>query len=101
MARSMLKSKNMPKEFWTEAVDCAVYLSNRCYMRSVKDKDMTPQQVWKGKRPTITHLRVFGSIAYAHVDDELRTKLDYKSEKYVFVGHEARAKGYKLYNPIN
>ena len=84
----------MPKEFWAEAVDCAVYLSNRCSMRSVKA--MTPQQAWKGKRPTITHLRVFGSIAYAHVDDELRTKLDYKSEKYVFVGYDARAKGYKL-----
>ena len=31
----------------------------------------------------------------------MRTKLDYKSEKYVFVGYDARAKGYKLYNPIN
>ena len=68
MARSMLKSKNMPKEFWAEAVDCAVYLSNRCPTRSVKD--ITPQQAWKGKRPSIAHLRVFGSIAYAHVDDE-------------------------------
>jgi len=24
MVRNMLKSKNMPKEFWAEAVDCAV-----------------------------------------------------------------------------
>ncbi|KAJ7959769.1 Retrovirus-related Pol polyprotein from transposon TNT 1-94 [Quillaja saponaria] len=30
MARCLLKSKNMPKEFWAEAVSCAVYLSNRC-----------------------------------------------------------------------
>ncbi|KAL4319611.1 hypothetical protein GQ457_18G013070 [Hibiscus cannabinus] len=29
MTRSMLKAKNMPKEFWAEAVSCAVYLSNR------------------------------------------------------------------------
>ncbi|KAH9650285.1 hypothetical protein KPL70_026315 [Citrus sinensis] len=29
MARSMLKSKRLPKEFWAEAVACAVYLSNR------------------------------------------------------------------------
>ncbi|KAM1825630.1 hypothetical protein ACFX13_025099 [Malus domestica] len=28
MARSMLKSKKLPKELWTEAVACAVYLSN-------------------------------------------------------------------------
>ena len=24
MARSMLKSKKMPKEFWAEAIDCAI-----------------------------------------------------------------------------
>ena len=30
MVRSMLKSKNMPKEFWAEAVQCAVYVQNRC-----------------------------------------------------------------------
>ncbi|KAL0448353.1 UNVERIFIED_CONTAM: Retrovirus-related Pol polyprotein from transposon TNT 1-94 [Sesamum latifolium] len=29
MARSMLKEKHIPKEFWAEAVSCAVYLSNR------------------------------------------------------------------------
>ncbi|KAI4353269.1 hypothetical protein L6164_002232 [Bauhinia variegata] len=28
MTRSMLKSKNMPKEFWAKAIACAVYLSN-------------------------------------------------------------------------
>lgn len=28
MARCMLNAKNMPKEFWAEAVACAVYLSN-------------------------------------------------------------------------
>ena len=41
MARNMLKSKKMPKELWAEAVDYAVYLSNRCPTRSVQGK--TPQ----------------------------------------------------------
>ena len=31
MVQSMLKSKKMPKEFWIEAVDYAVYLSNRSF----------------------------------------------------------------------
>ena len=38
MARSMLKSKKMPEEFWAKAIDCAVYLSNRCPIRSVQRK---------------------------------------------------------------
>ncbi|GKF71888.1 retrovirus-related pol polyprotein from transposon TNT 1-94 [Tanacetum coccineum] len=31
MVQSMLKSKKMPKEFWAEVVDCAVYLLNWCH----------------------------------------------------------------------
>jgi len=99
MARSMLKSKRIPKEFWAEAVECAVYLANRSPTRSVWNK--TPEEAWCGRKPCITHLRVFGSLAYAHVPDQRRSKLDDKSEKYIFIGYDSRSKGYKLYNPIN
>ena len=99
MARSMLKSKRMPKEFWAEAVATAVYLSNRAPTRSVWNK--TPQEAWNGRKPGISHLRVFGSIAYVHVPDEKRSKLDDKSEKLIFIGYDMSSKGYKLYNPSN
>ena len=95
----MLKAKNMPKEFWAEAVACAVYLSNRSPTKNVKDQ--TPQEAWSGVKPRVDHLRVFGSIAYAHVPDQGRFKLDDRSEKHVFIGYDARSKGYKLYNPNN
>nr|KYP40501.1 Retrovirus-related Pol polyprotein from transposon TNT 1-94 [Cajanus cajan] len=97
MARSMLKSKKLPKEFWAEAVACAVYLTNRSPTRSVSGK--TPQEAWSGRKPGISHLRVFGSIAHVHVPDEKRSKLNDKSEKYIFIGYDANSKGYKLYNP--
>jgi transposase InsO family protein len=42
MVRSMLKSKNIPKEFWAEAVRCAVYLQNRCPTASLEN--ITPQE---------------------------------------------------------
>lgn len=29
VARSMLKSKRLPKEFWAEVIACAIYLTNR------------------------------------------------------------------------
>ena len=97
MARSMLKSKKLPKEFWAEAVACAVYISNRSPTKSVLGK--TPQEAWSGRKPGVSHLRVFGSIAHAHVPDEKRSKLDDKSEKFIFIGYDANSKGYKLYNP--
>ncbi|KAK3003161.1 hypothetical protein RJ639_018927 [Escallonia herrerae] len=36
-----------------------------------------------------------------HMPDEKWSKLDDKSEKYVFIGRDSRSKGYKLYNPSN
>ncbi|KAA0039323.1 copia-type polyprotein [Cucumis melo var. makuwa] len=98
MARSMLKCKKMPKKFWAQAVECVVYMSNRSPTRSLWKK--TPQQAWKGRKPSIGHLRVFGCMAYAHIPDQKRGKLDDKSEKNVFVGYDASSKGYKLYNHV-
>ena len=98
MVRSMLKSKNMPKEFWAEAVQCAVYVQNRC--PHAKMGDQTPQEAWSGRKPTVSHLRVFGSVAYAHVPDQRRTKLDDKSKKYVFIGYDEKTKAFKLFDPI-
>ncbi|GJV87874.1 retrovirus-related pol polyprotein from transposon TNT 1-94 [Tanacetum coccineum] len=98
MVRSMLKSKKMPKDFWAEAVDCAVYLLNRCPSTSLDNK--TPQEAWNGLKPTISHLQVFGSITYVHVSSQRRSKLDDRSEKHVFVGYDKQSKGYKLCNPV-
>ena len=39
-------------------------------------------------------------MAYAHIPDQKRSKLDDKSEKHVFVYCDASSKGYKLYNPM-
>lgn len=83
MAQNMLKSKNILWKIWTEAVDCDIYLKEANYY-------------------SLTNLWGCESIAYARVYNELRKKLDYKSEKHVyFVNYDARVKGYKLYNPIN
>ncbi|KAE8681376.1 hypothetical protein F3Y22_tig00111330pilonHSYRG00435 [Hibiscus syriacus] len=49
MARSMLKSKKLPNEFWVEIVACAVYLLNRSPTRSVWGK--IPQEAWSGRKP--------------------------------------------------
>ncbi|KAG8374604.1 hypothetical protein BUALT_Bualt10G0012700 [Buddleja alternifolia] len=56
---------------------------------------------WNGFKTIVSHLWVFGSLAYAHVVEEKRTKLDEKSERYVFVGYDQSYKGYKLDNPSN
>ena len=37
---------------------------------------MQPYEAWEGRKPTISHLRIFGYIAYALIDSQLRKKLD-------------------------
>ncbi|KAJ4717094.1 Retrovirus-related Pol polyprotein from transposon TNT 1-94 [Melia azedarach] len=99
IARSMLKSKRLPKEFWAEAVSTAVYLSNRSPTRSVWGK--TPQEAWCGRKHDISHFRVFRSIAHVRIPDERRTKLDDKSDSFIFIDYNSSSKGYKSYNPNN
>ncbi len=47
---------------------------------------MTLEEKYSGRKPDLSHLKVFGCIAYVHVLDELHTKLDPKAEKCVFIG---------------
>ncbi|GLT50492.1 hypothetical protein SLA2020_239750 [Shorea laevis] len=61
---------------------------------------MTPEQAWSGCRPAVDYFRIFGCIAYAHVPDQKRSKLDDKGENCIFLSVSDQSKAYKLYNPI-
>lgn len=99
MVRSLLVEKNVPKNFWPEAVSWTFYLLNRSPTSSVKD--MTPEQAWSGLKPSVEHFRVFGCIAHAHVPDAQRTKLEDKSRSCVLFGMSTESKGYRLYDPMS
>jgi hypothetical protein len=81
----MLNEKNLPNYFWAKAVATTVYIMNRTPTTIVHG--MTPEEKFIGKKPNVSHLRVFGCIAYVHVPDEKRSKLDPKAEKCIFIGY--------------
>ena len=83
MAQSMMKEKHRSNEYWGDVVTCSVYILSRTPIKSVKDR--VAQQAWSGKCSSISHLRIFGCVAYAHVPKELTRKLDYRSHKCIFV----------------
>ena len=62
------------------------YLVNRSTSSALGDK--TPQEVWTGKEPYLTHLKVFGCDAYVHVPKENMSKLDKKAKKCIFIGYK-------------
>ncbi|GAU29902.1 hypothetical protein TSUD_379930 [Trifolium subterraneum] len=98
MVRSMIAGRGVPKVFWPEAVKWATHIMNRSPTLSVKD--ITPEETWSGIKPSVHHFRVFGCIAFAHVLDKQRTKLDDKNIKCVHLGVSDESKAYKLYDPI-
>jgi hypothetical protein len=49
-------------------------------------------------KPSVAHLKVFRSVTYAHVPDQMRTKLDDKSKKLIFIGYDEKSKAYNLYD---
>jgi len=59
---------------------------------------MTPEEKFTGKNPDVSHLRMFGCIAYVHVPDEKRSKIDPKAEKCILIGYSLEQKGYKCFN---
>ncbi|MCO5587111.1 hypothetical protein L7F22_041058 [Adiantum nelumboides] len=97
MARCMLKAKSLPHKLWMEAVACAAHVLNRCPTRALKT--ITPYESWYDRKPSVSYFRVFGCLAYAHIPQQLRRKLDDKAVKCIFVGYSSGSKGYRLYNP--
>ena len=62
---------------------------------------VTPESVFTDSKPEVSHFRIFGSIAYCHVPDEKRRKLDQTAEKGYMVGYSENAKAYRIYIPNN
>ncbi|MCO5575796.1 hypothetical protein L7F22_029601 [Adiantum nelumboides] len=98
VARALMSAKNMSPCYWAEAASTTVYTMNGTPTTVVYD--MTSEETFTGKKPDVSHFKVFGCIAYMHVPNELRTKLDPKAEKYVFIDHCVEQKGYNCYKPV-
>ena len=94
--RSMLLDARLPQSFWAEAVSTAAYLRNRSPTSTLED--MTPHQAWYGQKPGVKHLRVFGSIAYAHIPKDSRKSWTQRPGSVILVGYGSVSKGYRLYD---
>ena len=93
-ARAMMLEKHIPNFYWARAASTTVYLMNQCTTNGVHE--LTPYKILVGSKVI---LKVFESIAYVHIPNEKRQKLNAKSEKCILVGYSSEQKGYKCLNP--
>lgn len=98
-ALSMLLAAGLERKFWTEAIMAANYIKNRCptnaYGKQFADK--TPAEIWYGKKPDLSNIRIFGSTCYNHIPSEKRAKLEAKASKCIMLGY-ASDNSYRLWS---
>lgn len=93
-ARSLCLQSSLPKQLWAEAVNTTTYLINQG--PSVPLDQKIPKEVWSEKEVKLSHLRVFGYVAYLHISDQGRNKLDPKSKKCTFIDCGEDEFGYRI-----
>jgi hypothetical protein len=74
----------------------AVYVLNRSPTKSLNDR--TSYEAWHGRKPAVSHLRVFGCLIFGkylgYID-----KLDDRSTPRVFIGYVEGSKAYHILDP--
>lgn len=94
-ARCMLYAKGLPKELWAEAINTTAYILNRV---PASGEDKTPYEKWFGKKPSIRHLRVFGTNCYTLIPKQLRKKWESKSRRGKLVGYTDTDKNFRIWD---
>ncbi|KAK8509013.1 hypothetical protein V6N12_016857 [Hibiscus sabdariffa] len=74
MVRSMMSHTDLPTSFWGYALETAAFTLNRVPSKSVQK---TPHEMWTGRRPNMSFMRVWGCQAY--IKHQMSTKLEPKS----------------------
>lgn len=97
MTRSMLKERQVPAQYWGEAITHAVYVLNKLPTRAVSS--ITPHEAWFGTKPDLTYVRIFGCTAYMKIPVVHTKKLDNRSQLVVHFGRESGTKAFRLFDP--
>ena len=80
-----------------EVCNIVVYVKNHCPHRVLGMS--TPEEAFTGKKPYISHLKIFGSPVYIHVTKDARKKLEPIAEVGIFLGYTETPHNYRVYFP--
>ena len=88
--RSLLYSSGLGSKFWSYALRHSVYLKNR-WPHSSLDY-ITPYEALHGQKPSLTHLRTFGSIVHIKSSAKRYMKLDPITSEGLFMTYSGSDK---------
>ena len=93
MINAMILNAKLSYNLWGEALLTVCHVHNRISSRKFK---VSPYELWKGRKPNLGYLWVWGCLAFYRVTDPKRTKLGPRAIKSVFVGYAENSKAYRL-----
>ncbi|CAH9089121.1 unnamed protein product, partial [Cuscuta epithymum] len=95
--RTVLEAAGLPKRFWAEAINTTCYTQNRSLIHKTYKK--TPYELWKERKPNVSHFHVFGSKCFIlnNGKDYLKP-FDPKSDEGIFLGYSATSKAFRILN---
>ena len=96
MVRSMRSNTKLPQYLWSEPLKTIVYIFNRVPTKAVPK---TPFELFKGWKPSLRHIRVWGCPSEVRIYDPQKKKLDPRTITGYFIGYAERSKGYRFYCP--
>jgi len=97
LARTMLNESKLPKYFWADVVYTATYVLNRTLIRPILKK--TPYELYKGRKPSVSHLRVFGCKCFVlNNGKENLGKFDAKSDEGIHIGYALNGHANRVFN---
>ncbi|GKA32921.1 retrotransposon protein, putative, ty1-copia subclass [Tanacetum coccineum] len=94
MVRSMMNLTTLPLYFWDYALETTALILNMVLTKKV---DKTPYELWYGKVPNLSYLKVWGCEALVKRDTP--DKLQQRSVKCIFIGYPKETMGYYFYFP--
>lgn len=78
-ARTVMHARGLDASLWVEAVNYAIFTINQTGTSSIRDK--SPDDLWFGRKLSISKLRSFGCCRYVFIGNHRRGKTDKKSRK--------------------
>ena len=96
MVRSMRSNTKLPQYLWTETLKTAVYILNRVPTKAISK---TPFKSFKGWKPSLRHIRVWGCSSEERIYNPQEKKLNLRTISGYFIGYVERSKGYRFYFP--
>jgi hypothetical protein len=95
--KTMIHDQDLPMHFWAGATRTTVYVQNILSHSALGFK--TPEEMFSGKKPEVSHLKIFGCPVFVHISKERRIKLDPSRRKGIFVEYYEVSKAFRIYIP--